>query len=103
MAEFLPTLCKVSLCFLISRGDTHLQVFVADLYDKLSADMALLKDIMRDMSFEMPSDCTFEDFDSKIRSDDRTRVIDDMNLRLAYQKVCGMACSSVWLKRACCA
>lgn len=63
------------------------QVFVADLYDKLSADMALLKEIMRDMSYEIPSDCTFEDFNAKIRTDDRTRVIDDMNLRLAYQKV----------------
>lgn len=49
--------------------------------------MATLKDVMKDMDYELPIDAQFEEFEAKVRSDERTKGIDDSSLRMSFEKV----------------
>jgi hypothetical protein len=64
-----------------------LQLYVADLHEQLGADMNTLKDVMRDQGYELATDAQYDDFVARMRSDERSKPIDDSTLRMSFEKV----------------
>ena len=86
-----------SAILVYTRLARALQIYVADLYDQLSADTSAMKDIMKEMYYSVDPNGTLEDFIAQVRINERAQVIDDMNLRLAYQKVWTATCAGAHL------
>ncbi|XP_063933096.1 pre-mRNA-processing factor 40 homolog B-like [Zophobas morio] len=71
-------------------GTTTLDLFklyVADLMETLHACMHVIKDIIKEMNFKMDHKTSLDKFCEAIAADERSKVLDPINIKLCFHKV----------------
>ena len=85
----LPSLMKL-ICLIIQSGSTPLDLFkfyVEDLKSRYTMEKKVIKEILKEKSFEVKPNTSFEDFANLVCDDNRSATLDAGNVKLTYNSL----------------